>query len=56
MINRIVTAYRTRRWLRWSVDLAVVLALMAVVAAVHAIFWGGWPLHDPFRFLQYTWN
>jgi hypothetical protein len=56
MIDRIVSAYRTRRWLRWSLDLATVLALVAVVAFVHTVIAGGWPAYDPFRFLQYLWS
>jgi hypothetical protein len=42
MTWRIVTWYRTRRWLRWSVDLAVVLLLVLVVAVAHTVVFNGW--------------
>jgi ABC-type uncharacterized transport system permease subunit len=37
MISQMVSAYRTRRWFRWSVDVAAVLVLVVVVAVVHTI-------------------
>ena len=37
MIHRIVSAYKTRRWFRWSVDVGVVLVLVIVVAVVHTV-------------------
>jgi hypothetical protein len=41
MMMRIVTAYRTRRWFRWSVDAATVLVLVVVVAVAHTILLSG---------------
>lgn len=39
-LNRLREAYRARRWVRWSVDIIVVLALLPVVALLHLLLLG----------------
>ena len=48
MIKRFVNAYRTRRWLRWSIDLSAVLVLMLVVAVAHTLLLSNWPPLAPY--------
>jgi hypothetical protein len=53
MIPQMVSAYRTRRWFRWSVDVAAVLMLVMVVAAVHTLV-GSSPVTTLRRLQQLT--
>jgi hypothetical protein len=52
MTSRIATWYRTHRWLRWSIDVAVVLLLVVVVALVHTLILGGAGAYQQLRFLE----